>query len=99
MERPKPGDERCLHAIWGRETRCVFVHCEGFSNDDHTEIHSCWTVCIGVHLVQMELALAAVRFFQEFRNARLAPETTPDSMEFENYFLVAPKSHRCNIIL
>jgi hypothetical protein len=30
---------------------------------------------------------------------RLAPSPTPESMEFENFFLIAPKAHRCDIML
>jgi hypothetical protein len=31
--------------------------------------------------------------------ARLARSCTDDSMEMENYFLIAPKSHHCEITL
>jgi len=53
--------------------------------------------CIGIHLARMELRYATAFFFRECRGIRLAPSTTPESMEFENFFLIAPKAHRCEI--
>ncbi|KAH7077018.1 cytochrome P450 [Paraphoma chrysanthemicola] len=53
--------------------------------------------CIGVHLARMELRYAVTFFFRECKGIRLAPSTTPASMEFENFFLIAPKAHRCEI--
>ena len=54
--------------------------------------------CLGIHLARMELRLGAAEFFLRCPNAKLAPGTTPESMEMENHFLIAPKSHRCEII-
>lgn len=56
-------------------------------------------ICLGVHLAQMELRLSAAEFFRNCKGARLAPSTTPQSMEMENFFLVAPRSHRCDVLL
>lgn len=56
-------------------------------------------ICLGLHLAQMELRLATSEFFRDFKNARLAARTTEQSMEMENFFLIAPKSHRCEVIL
>lgn len=56
-------------------------------------------VCIGIHLARTELRLAAAGFFRHCKGARLAPSTTASSMEMENFFLIAPKSHRCEILL
>ncbi|KAH9879221.1 hypothetical protein J1614_002660 [Plenodomus biglobosus] len=53
--------------------------------------------CIGIHLARMELRYAAAFFFRECKGIRLAASTTPESMEFENFFLIAPKAHRCDI--
>ncbi|KAH3905734.1 hypothetical protein HBI56_211510 [Parastagonospora nodorum] len=53
--------------------------------------------CIGIHLARMELRYAVAFFFRECRGIRLAPSTTLESMEFENFFLIAPKAHRCDI--
>ena len=39
--------------------------------------------CIGIHLARMELRYATAFFFRECRGIRLAPSTTPESMEFE----------------
>lgn len=55
--------------------------------------------CIGIHLARMELRYAVAFFFRECRGITLAPRTTPESMEFENFFLIAPKAHRCEITL
>jgi len=55
--------------------------------------------CIGVHLARMELRLASALFFRQCSNARLAPGQTDEMMEMENYFLISPVSHKCDIIL
>ncbi|OJZ80685.1 hypothetical protein ASPFODRAFT_147321 [Aspergillus luchuensis CBS 106.47] len=54
-------------------------------------------ICLGVHLAWMELRLAATEFFRECRGVRLASGTTRESMTPENYFLIAPSGHRCDI--
>ncbi|KAK3700186.1 hypothetical protein LTR37_016065 [Vermiconidia calcicola] len=56
-------------------------------------------VCIGMHLAYMELRLATAIFFKECRGAKLAPSTTPKSMEIENTFLIAPKAGQCRIVV
>ncbi|KAF1944094.1 cytochrome P450 [Clathrospora elynae] len=53
--------------------------------------------CIGIHLARMELRYAVAFFFRECQGIHLAAKTTPESMEFENFFLIAPKAHRCEI--
>lgn len=50
--------------------------------------------CIGQHLAMMELRLAAALFFKTFVGAKLAPETTDDSMNMMNYVIISPKSGR-----
>lgn len=55
--------------------------------------------CIGIHLARMELRYAVAFFFRKCKGIKLAKSTTPDSMEFENFFLIAPKAHRCEITL
>lgn len=55
--------------------------------------------CLGVHLAYMELRYGAAEFFRRCPNASLASDTTDASMELENYFLVAPVTHRCNIVI
>jgi cytochrome P450 len=54
-------------------------------------------VCIGIHLAYMELRLTFVTFFRALPAAVIAPETTDEEMEMEDYFLIAPKAHRCLI--
>lgn len=45
----------------------------------------------------MELRYAVAFMFREMKGVKLAPSTTPESMEFENFFLIAPKAHKCEI--
>ncbi|KAJ9656959.1 hypothetical protein H2201_008362 [Coniosporium apollinis] len=56
-------------------------------------------ICIGMHLAKMEMALAAATFFRECPTARLSSAMTDDMMELENYFLVAPKGHKCEVVM
>ena len=56
-------------------------------------------ICLGIHLALQELLLGTFVFFKTCPTARLAASTTDESMEIENYFLIAPKSHRCEIVL
>ncbi|KAF2201769.1 cytochrome P450 monooxygenase-like protein [Delitschia confertaspora ATCC 74209] len=51
--------------------------------------------CIGIHLARMELRYATAFFFRECKGIRLCESTTPESMAFENFFLIAPKAHKC----
>lgn len=54
--------------------------------------------CLGIHLAYMELRLAAAEFFREFRGVKLASDVTWETMRPENYFLIAPSGHRCEIV-
>ena len=56
-------------------------------------------ICLGIHLARMELRLAAALFFKHLPGAKVAPGMTTTDMVMENYFLIAPKSHKCEIIL
>lgn len=48
----------------------------------------------------MELRIATTLFFREWRGvARLAAETTNESMAMENYFLIAPAAHKCEVVI
>ncbi|KAJ9608505.1 hypothetical protein H2200_007493 [Cladophialophora chaetospira] len=51
-------------------------------------------VCLGIHLANMELRHGITEFVRECRHLELSKLTTPESMEMENYFLIAPKGHR-----
>lgn len=55
------------------------------------------TVCLGIHLAMHEMLLGAFLFFKTCPNLMLARSTTDESMEFENYFLITPKAHRCEV--
>ncbi|KAL4939190.1 hypothetical protein BDV06DRAFT_225271 [Aspergillus oleicola] len=54
-------------------------------------------ICLGIHLAEMELRLAVAEFFRECRGARLASDMSWGTMRPENYFLIAPVEHRCEI--
>ncbi|KAF1948805.1 cytochrome P450 monooxygenase-like protein [Byssothecium circinans] len=53
--------------------------------------------CVGIHLARMEMRYAVAFLFRECKGLRLCSSTTPASMEFENFFLIAPRAHRCEI--
>lgn len=56
--------------------------------------------CLGVHLAYIELRLAAAAFFRRISSeARLASSATDACMEQENFFLIAPAGHKCEIQL
>ncbi|GAB7356749.1 hypothetical protein MBLNU459_g7651t1 [Dothideomycetes sp. NU459] len=57
------------------------------------------TSCLGINLAWMELRYATALFFRECRGMRLAASTTPESMELENYFVIVPKGHKCEVTL
>lgn len=45
------------------------------------------------------MRLAAAFFFRECPNAKVSEVTTERDMDFENYFLIAPKAHECFIVV
>lgn len=53
--------------------------------------------CLGIHLALMELRLAAAMFFRQSYDISISPETTDDTMEMIQYFLIAPINHCCHI--
>lgn len=55
--------------------------------------------CLGIHLAYMELRLCTAEFFRQCKGARLCPSATGKSMKMENFFLVAPQGHKCEITL
>lgn len=54
--------------------------------------------CLGIHLSWMELRLGATEFFRRCGDVRLAPSVSDKSMRPEQYFLIAPSAHKCEII-
>lgn len=54
--------------------------------------------CLGIHLAYMELRLAAAEFFRECKGVALAPSVTWETMMPENYFLIAPRGHKCEVM-
>ncbi|KAI7270789.1 cytochrome P450 monooxygenase-like protein [Hortaea werneckii] len=56
--------------------------------------------CLGIHLAYMELRLAAAEFFRQIsKDVTLSSSCTAECMEQENYFLIAPAGHRCEVVL
>ncbi|KAF4550555.1 Cytochrome P450-like protein 76 [Elsinoe fawcettii] len=57
------------------------------------------TSCLGINLAWMELRYGTALLFRQCKGLRLAGSTTPESMALENYFVITPKSKRCEVIL
>ena len=57
------------------------------------------TSCLGINLAWMELRYATAFFFRDCKGIRLAPSCTPESMGLENYFVIVPKGHKCEVTL
>ncbi|KAF7197679.1 Cytochrome P450 monooxygenase, partial [Pseudocercospora fuligena] len=55
--------------------------------------------CLGLHIAYGELRLATAEFFRRCPGSRLAESTTEDVMEFENFFLIAPRGHKCEVVI
>lgn len=55
--------------------------------------------CLGINVAQMEIRLATAEFFRECAGARLAPSTTPASMALDQFFLLSPAGHKCEVVL
>ena len=56
-------------------------------------------ICLGIHLARMELRLATALFFREIKGAKLSSSMNEKIMEVENYFLIAPCGHKCEIVM
>ncbi|KAF2221632.1 cytochrome P450 monooxygenase-like protein [Elsinoe ampelina] len=57
------------------------------------------TSCLGINLAWMELRYGTALLVRRCRGLRLAGSTTPESMALENYFVITPKSKRCEVVL
>lgn len=55
-------------------------------------------VCLGIHLAYMELRVALAQFIRECKTVELSPDMTDAVMEAENFFLIAPREHRCDVV-
>jgi hypothetical protein len=57
------------------------------------------SVCIGLHLAQMELRIATAKFFRAYPNAQISALEgfSDEDMEQVIYFLMFPKNKRCLI--
>lgn len=51
--------------------------------------------CLGIHLARMELRHGTALYFRTLKGSRLAPQTTPESMNMVNHFLITPKAEQC----
>ncbi|GKT44317.1 putative sterigmatocystin biosynthesis P450 monooxygenase STCB [Colletotrichum spaethianum] len=56
-------------------------------------------ICLGVHLARMEMRMAAAALFRHCPGLKLSSSMTDSMMEMENYFIVAPIGHRCDVTL
>ncbi|GKT61678.1 cytochrome P450 [Colletotrichum tofieldiae] len=56
-------------------------------------------ICLGVELAKMELRLGVAVLFRKCSGLRLAPGMTDRMMQMENYFLVSPVGHKCEVTL
>jgi hypothetical protein len=54
---------------------------------------------LGIHLAKMELRHVTAEFFRECRGAHIAPTMKLEDMEMLNFFLISPRSGRCEIVL
>ncbi|KAL7267601.1 hypothetical protein RUND412_009808, partial [Rhizina undulata] len=50
--------------------------------------------CLGKHLAQTEVRLGLSHLFLRVPNLNLAPSCTEESMDIEEFFLIAPKGHK-----
>ncbi len=57
--------------------------------------HDVHTACLGVHLAYLEMSLGVAKFLRECPTTVI--KSKDEGMEFENYFLIAPKAHKCEI--
>jgi hypothetical protein len=56
--------------------------------------------CIGTHIARLELMHATCLFFRTCGGARILPSTTTDeSMEYADFFIIAPYGGKCEITL
>ncbi|KAF7956946.1 hypothetical protein EAE96_004270 [Botrytis aclada] len=72
------------------------------SNDFKTANHAFGAgtrTCIGNHLARMEIQLTLATLFRECKGMRIALSQDDAGMELENFFLVAPKGHRCAVTM
>ncbi|KAK4500352.1 hypothetical protein PRZ48_008541 [Zasmidium cellare] len=86
-----PDPERFDPDRWTNVTTEMREHFQTFGGAIRT--------CLGQNVARMELLHATSLFFHELPNARLAPTTTDSSMDIIDYFVIKPKSGKCEITL
>ena len=55
--------------------------------------------CLGLNLARMELLLTTAVFLLQCPDARVSSSTTTETMDFENFFLIAPRGHKCEVTM
>jgi cytochrome P450 len=55
--------------------------------------------CLGINLAWMELRYATAFLFRECRGLRISPFMAVNCMDLENYFVIVPKGHKCEVTL
>lgn len=56
-------------------------------------------ICLGIELARMEMRLATTVLFRRCKGLRLAPGTNDETMEMENFFMINPRGHKCEVIM
>jgi cytochrome P450 len=56
-------------------------------------------ICIGQNIARLTLLHSISKLFRECPDIKLAKETTDESMETVDYFVVHPKAEKCMIVL
>ncbi|KAJ0275250.1 hypothetical protein CBS470a_011373 [Colletotrichum nupharicola] len=56
-------------------------------------------ICLGIELARMEMRLATTVLFRRCKGLRLAPGTNDETMEMENFFMINPRGHKCEVTM
>lgn len=56
-------------------------------------------ICLGIELARMELRLGTAVLFRKCKGLKIAPGTTDETMEMENFFMISPRGHKCEVTL
>ena len=57
------------------------------------------TVCLGQNIARLELMHATCEFFRTLADAKIAGTATPETMEYRDFFVIAPIGGKCEITL
>ncbi|KAE9566370.1 hypothetical protein CGMCC3_g17481 [Colletotrichum fructicola] len=56
-------------------------------------------VCVGLHLARMELRMGAALLFRKCPGLKLSTSMKDSMMDMENFFIIAPVGHQCDVTL